>query len=57
MMKTRLIALLTTALLAACSDAQYNAPSTPSYAQPAPGTVTVHMNGTAGTAIGVSSTR
>ena len=55
MTKTLLIALLTTALLAACTDAPYDAPATSSYAEPAPGTVTVHMNGNLGAAIGVSS--
>jgi hypothetical protein len=52
MTKAILLAFLTTALLAACSATPYNAPSTSSNAEPAPGTVTVHMNGSVGAAFG-----
>jgi hypothetical protein len=53
-MKTLLIACLTTLMLAACTDMQDSAPSHSSYAEPAPGTVTVHMNGSLNAAIGAT---
>ena len=56
MTKSLLIALLTPLLLGACTGTHDAQPSM-SYAEPAPGTVTVHMNGSLGTALGYTSTR